>query len=283
VDPSILVPARTDPLHRALDLLAGRPLVALTGAGVSTDSGIPDYRGPGSPRRTPMTYAEFVSGPAARRRYWARSQVGWARVARARPNAGHRALADLERTGALRGVITQNVDGLHGAAGSRSVIDLHGRVADVVCLGCRQVSPRHELHERLAALNPGFVDAVGPAVEAAPDGDAVLDRVDGFRLAGCTGCGGVLKPDVVFFGENVPRDRVTRAFALVDGLVPDGALLVAGSSLTVLSGLRFVRRAHDLGVPVVVVNRGPTRGDPLADVRVDQGCSEVLVALAAAC
>jgi NAD-dependent SIR2 family protein deacetylase len=180
-------------------------------------------------------------------------------------------------------VITQNVDGLHRAAGSRAVVDLHGRIADVVCLGCGHVSPREELQHRLDALNPGFADTVGPRVETAPDGDAVLASVDGFRLAGCTRCGGVLKPDVVFFGENVPRERVGRAYALVEDLAPDGALLVAGSSLTVLSGLRFVRRAHERGVPVVVVNRGATRGDDLADIRVDAGCSEVLSALAAAC
>jgi NAD-dependent SIR2 family protein deacetylase len=269
-----------DALDRALDVLAGRPLVALTGAGLSTDSGIPDYRGPGSPRRTPMTYTEFVSGPAAQRRYWARSHVGWARMARAEPNPGHRAVAALEHAGVVRGVITQNVDGLHRAAGSRAVIDLHGRIADVVCLGCRLISPRDALQDRLTALNPGFVEAVGPEVETAPDGDAVLASVDGFRLAACTGCGGVLKPDVVFFGENVPRDRVERAYALVDALAADdGALLVAGSSLTVMSGLRFVRRAHQLGVPVVIVNRGATRGDDLADVLVDHGCSEALAAL----
>jgi NAD-dependent SIR2 family protein deacetylase len=273
-------PAR-DALERAFEVLVGRPLVALTGAGLSTDSGIPDYRGPGSPRRTPMTYTEFVSGEAAQRRYWARSHVGWARMARAEPNAGHEAVAALERAGALRGVITQNVDGLHRAAGSRAVIDLHGRIADVVCLACRRISPRDALQERLTALNPGFVESVGPGVETAPDGDAVLASVSGFRLAGCTACGGVLKPDVVFFGENVPRDRVGRAYALVDALaVEGGALLVAGSSLTVMSGLRFVRRAHGLGVPVVIVNRGATRGDELADVLVDHGCSQTLTALA---
>jgi NAD-dependent SIR2 family protein deacetylase len=268
----------------ALDLLAGRPLVALTGAGLSTDSGIPDYRGPGSPRRTPMTYQEFHSGEPARRRYWARSHVGWSRMARAVPNDGHRALAALERAGRLRGLITQNVDGLHTEAGSREVIDLHGRIADVTCLGCGQRSPRAELAGRLTALNPGFVAAAGPAVER-PDGDAELDPdlVAGFRVADCAACGGVLKPDVVFFGENVPRERVAHAYAMVDALPPaDGALLVAGSSLTVMSGLRFVRHAHRNDTPVVIVNRGATRGDPLATVLVDAGCSQVLPALAAA-
>ena len=275
------VRSAADALDTALDVLAARPLVALTGAGLSTDSGIPDYRGPSSPRRTPMTYTEFVSGQAAQRRYWARSHVGWARMARALPNPGHRALAALESAGVLRGVITQNVDGLHRAAGNDAVIDLHGRIADVVCLGCRRVSGRAELQRRLTELNPGFIEAVGAQVETAPDGDAVLAEVAGFRLAECTGCGGVLKPDVVFFGENVPRDRVARAFALVDGLAVDaGGLLVAGSSLTVMSGLRFVRHAHALGIPVVVVNRGVTRGDDLATALVDAGCSETLTALA---
>ena len=283
--PGPVVPSPVRPetraLDTALDVLTGRPLVALTGAGLSTDSGIPDYRGPSSPRRTPMTYTEFVSGPVAQRRYWARSHVGWARMARAEPNPGHQALAALETAGVVRGVITQNVDGLHRAAGSEAVIDLHGRIADVVCLGCRRVSDRADLQRRLTELNPGFLESAGARVEAAPDGDAVLAEVAGFRLADCTGCGGVLKPDVVFFGENVPRDRVAEAFALVDELAANGgALLVAGSSLTVMSGLRFVRHAHALGVPVVVVNRGVTRGDDLAAVRVDAGCSETLTAVA---
>jgi NAD-dependent SIR2 family protein deacetylase len=272
------------PVDRALGVLAGRQLVALTGAGLSTDSGIPDYRGPGSPNRTPMTYQEFRSGEPARQRYWARSHVGWTRMAHAAPNDGHRALAALERCGALRGLITQNVDGLHADAGSREVIDLHGRIADVVCLDCGTVSPRDLLAARLAALNPGFVEAAGAADER-PDGDAELaeDVVAGFRVAACSVCGGVLKPDVVFFGENVPRERVAAAYAMVDALVPaGGALLVAGSSLTVMSGLRFVRHAHKHGVPVVIVNRGTTRGDGLAAVLVDAGCSDVLPALAAA-
>jgi NAD-dependent SIR2 family protein deacetylase len=263
------------------EVLAGRPLVALTGAGLSTDSGIPDYRGPGSPNRTPMTYQEFVSGEAAQRRYWARSHVGWARMAHAAPNAGHRAIAALEDAGVLHGLITQNVDGLHSDAGSRAVIDLHGRIDTVVCLGCTRRTPRSELQERFAALNPGFLEAAAVAIR--PDGDADLDDVDGFELAWCTACGGVLKPDVVFFGENVPRERVTRAYALVDAMAQaGGALLVAGSSLTVMSGLRFVRHAHKLGVPVVIVNRGATRGDPLATLLVDAGCSDVLPALVAA-
>jgi NAD-dependent SIR2 family protein deacetylase len=264
------------------EVLDGRPIVALTGAGLSTDSGIPDYRGPGSPRRTPMTYQEFVRGEGAQRRYWARSYVGWSTMAHAAPNAGHRALADLESAGVLHGLITQNVDGLHSAAGSRAVIDLHGRIDTVVCLGCARTSPRAELQTRFAALNPGFAEAAASRIAAGrinPDGDAELDDVDDFVLAPCPACGGPLKPDVVFFGENVPRDRVTRAYALVDAIRGGGALLVAGSSLTVMSGLRFVRHAHKHGVPVVIVNRGATRGDPLATELVDAGCSDVLPAL----
>lgn len=277
-------------LDRVLDLLRERPLVALTGAGLSTDSGIPDYRGPGAPRHQPMTYQEFVSGEAARQRYWARSHVGWSRVRRAVPNPGHDALAHLERAGVLTGLITQNVDGLHIRAGSRAVVELHGRIADVVCLGCRAVTSREELQRRLAAANPGFAQAHADLPAARPDGDADLVDVDGFRVAPCAACGGVLKPDVVFFGENVPRERVARCFALVDdldrvaaapGTARDGALLVAGSSLQVMSGLRFVRHAHRLGLPVVIVNRGPTRGDSLATARVDAGCSQTLAALAA--
>ncbi|MBC3193225.1 NAD-dependent protein deacetylase [Pseudonocardia sp. C8] len=277
-------PARgvtTDP-GAAFELLAGRRLVALTGAGLSTDSGIPDYRGPGSRPRNPMTYDEFVSGERARRRYWARSHVGWARMRRADPNPGHRALAALEAAGIVEGLITQNVDGLHAAAGHRAVIDLHGRIDEVVCLGCGRVSAREELAARLTALNPGFTEAHSAEVETAPDGDAAVEITDGFRVAPCTRCGGSLKPHVVFFGENVPKERVSRCYALVGSLTPhDGALLVAGSSLTVMSGLRFVRAARGAGVPVVIVNRGATRGDVLADVRVDAGCSEVLGALAA--
>ena len=259
----------------AAGLLAGRRTVALTGAGLSTDSGIPDYRGPGSPPRAPMTYATFVSGEAARQRYWARSHVGWRRMNQAAPNDGHRALAAMERTGAVASLITQNVDGLHTTAGSRAVTDLHGRISEVVCLDCREVTGRDELHRRLDELNPGFGEPA--AVDVAPDGDAELERVDGFRVAPCRRCSGVLKPHVVFFGENVPKPRVEHCFALVDGA---DAILVAGSSLTVLSGFRFVRHACRRGIPVVVVNRGPTRADEMVTLKVEHGCSEVLTGLA---
>jgi NAD-dependent SIR2 family protein deacetylase len=228
-----------------------------------------------------MTYGEFVSGPAAQQRYWARSHLGWSRMKRAEPNDGHRALVQVESTGRLRLLITQNVDGLHEAAGSRAVCALHGRIADVVCLTCRDRTSRATLHSRLAALNPGWREQHGD-VAVRPDGDVDLDDTAGFVVPGCSRCGGVLKPDVVFFGENVPKPRVERCYEAVDGLRPDHeALLVLGSSLTVMSGFRFVRRATRLGVPVVVVNRGPTRADDLPVMRLQHGTTEFLGALSA--
>ncbi|GAB2672536.1 NAD-dependent protein deacetylase [Thalassiella azotivora] len=263
-------------------LLAGGRVAVLTGAGISTESGIPDYRGPTGARTRsgpPMTYQEFVGGPAARRRYWARSFVGWRAITRAEPNDGHRAVARLQRAGLVTGLVTQNVDGLHQAAGSGDVVELHGALDRVVCLGCSRRSPREELHDRLAAANPRFT-AVG-ATRVNPDGDVELDEdlVAGFRVVDCTACGGLLKPDVVFFGENVPRDRVERCYGIVDAA---RALLVLGSSLTVMSGLRFVRHAARHGIPVAVVNQGPTRGDDLVSVRVDAPLGEVLPRVAQA-
>lgn len=277
--PVSAAPARS--VTDALDLLASRPFVALTGAGLSTDSGIPDYRGPGSPARTPMTYSEFVSGPEAQQRYWGRSHLGWSRMRRATPNAGHRALAALETTGRLRLLITQNVDGLHEAAGSRSLCALHGRIADVVCLACRSQTSRAALHHRMTALNPGWGERHADA-EVRPDGDVDLDSTADFVVPGCEDCGGVLKPDVVFFGENVPKPRVERCYAAVEALDPaTDALVVLGSSLTVMSGFRFVRHATRRGVPVVVVNRGVTRADDLEVVKVDHGTTEFLAGLCA--
>ncbi len=274
-------------LERARDLLAGRRWTCLTGAGLSTDSGIPDYRGPNAPKASPMLYADFVGSPANRRRYWARSFVGWGRMGHARPNAGHRALARLAeltattRRPGLVGVVTQNVDGLHEQAGSRPVVDLHGRIADVICLDCGDVSSRAVLQDRLAALNPEVGararnTPIGHA-ELRPDGDAVVEDWQEFVLADCDRCGGRLKPDVVFFGESVPRERVAQAYRLVDDAE---VLLVAGSSLTVMSGLRFARHNAKQGKPVIIVNRGVTRGDPLATLKLDVGCSEFLTALA---
>ncbi|MFC9439562.1 NAD-dependent protein deacetylase [Nocardia sp. NPDC057030] len=265
-------------LGRAVELLAGRRVVVLTGAGVSTDSGIPDYRGPASPPRNPMTYQQFVGDAVFRQRYWARNHIGWRRMDASRPNPGHRALARLERMGVVSGLITQNVDLLHTKAGHRRVIDLHGTYARVRCLGCSALMSRMALAELLEAENPGFAEGVTTnGVEVAPDADAVVADTDSFRMVDCAACGGMLKPDIVYFGENVPKDRVAAAFELVDAA---DALLVAGSSLTVMSGLRFVRHAAKRGRPVVIVNRGNTRGDEVASLTVDAGCSTVLVALA---
>jgi NAD-dependent SIR2 family protein deacetylase len=260
----------------AVALLRSRRYVALTGAGISTDSGIPDYRGPNSPARLPMTYQEFVSGPAAQQRYWARSHIGWSRMKRAEPNPGHLALARLERTGGLRTLVTQNVDGLHEAAGSHNVCALHGRIADVVCLSCRARTSRAAVHARMSELNPGWAVRHADAV-VRPDGDVELADTSGFAVPGCAACGGVLKPDVVFFGENVPKDRVARCYAAVEQAE---ALLVLGSSLTVLSGFRFVRHAWKLGLPVVIVNRGATRGDELATYKLEHGTTGFLTELA---
>jgi NAD-dependent SIR2 family protein deacetylase len=226
-----------------------------------------------------MTYGQFVGDAAFRRHYWARNHVGWSHVHRAAPNAGHRALVAMEARGVVLGIITQNVDLLHEDAGSRNVIDLHGRYDRVVCLSCGTVVSRAALARRLDALNPGFVESVGAVadIEIAPDADAVIETTSHFVMADCDVCGGVLKPDIVYFGENVPKERVQRAYAMVDDA---GALLVAGSSLTVMSGLRFVRHAARSGKPVVIVNRGVTRGDPLATVKVEVGTSEALTVLA---
>ena len=274
---AVSVLPQVDGLSRVIELLRGRRWVALTGAGLSTDSGIPDYRGPTSVRATPMQFQEFVGSVEAQRRYWARSYLGWRRISQAQPNAGHRALVELEGAG-LQGVLTQNVDGLHAAAGSERVIDLHGRIADVVCLGCGEVTPRLDLQQRLAALNPELSEpAPLEHAELRPDGDAVVEDWSGFQLTGCRACGGALKPDVVFFGESVPKPRVEQAYALVDRAE---VLVVLGSSLTVMSGLRFVRHQTKRDRPTVIVNRGATRGDPLASLKLEEGCSEVLTSLA---
>jgi len=255
-------------------LCTGKRLVALAGAGMSTESGIPDYRGPETARRArnPMQARQFHADPRARARYWARSMNGWPRIAKARPNAAHRALAALEHKGLLAGVITQNVDGLHQAAGSNRVIELHGALARVRCLGCGTIEARASVQERLVAENPSW--AV-PSAEIAPDGDADLESglFDDFHVPVCLGCKGVLKPDVVFFGENVPPGVVESAFSLFD---EGEVLLVVGSSLTVYSGFRFVRRAKERGIPVAIINLGPTRGDDHATLRLDAKLGELL-------
>ncbi|MGW4438755.1 NAD-dependent protein deacetylase [Streptomyces sp. NPDC004596] len=260
-----LPPGTTD-LEPVADALSAGGVLVLSGAGISTESGIPDYRGEGGSltRHTPMTYQEFTADARARRRYWARSHLGWRTFGRARPNAGHRAVAAFARHGLLSGVITQNVDRLHQAAGTEDVVELHGSLDRVVCLSCGAFSPRRELARRLEEANPGF-DPVAAGIN--PDGDADLtdDQVGDFRVLPCTVCGGILKPDVVFFGEAVPPLRVEHCRALVREA---SSLLVLGSSLTVMSGLRFVRQAAQADKPVLIVNRDPTRGDRHARTRV---------------
>ena len=274
--------------HRAefdalLPLIASGGVLVLSGAGISTESGIPDYRGPTGARRrgSPMTYQDFVATPQARQRYWARSHIGWRTVAQATPNAGHEAVAELQRLGYCGGVITQNVDGLHQRAGALDVVDLHGRLDRVVCLGCDERSSRERLETRLTEANPGWDAAVGKVTRLHPDGDVELpdDLVQQFVVVPCAMCrGGVLKPDVVFFGESVPRERVERCYAMVDDAT---ALLVLGSSLTVMSGYRFVRHAARRRIDVVIVNQGPTRGDEHATLRVDAPLGPTLTSLVA--
>jgi NAD-dependent SIR2 family protein deacetylase len=260
-------------------LMQGRRVAVLTGAGMSTDSGIPDYRGPDSPPSNPMTIRQFTSDPLFRRRYWARNHVGWRHMHGTLPNAGHRALAALEHAGVVSGVITQNVDLLHTKAGSRNVVNLHGTYAEVICLNCGHTMSRAALAEMLEAANPEFVEraeAVG-GIAVAPDADAIIGETSPFTIIDCTNCGGMLKPNIVYFGESVPKNLVAQAFAMVDEA---DALLVAGSSLTVFSGFRFVRHAASHGIPVAIINRGPTRGDDLAAVKIDVGCSPMLALLA---
>ena len=260
-------------------LLTGRRFAVLTGAGISTDSGIPDYRGPDSPPSNPMTIRQFTGDPVFRQRYWARNHVGWRHMADTLPNAGHRALVALERAGLVTGIITQNVDLLHTKAGSATVVNLHGTYAQVVCLSCGCSLSRAALAEKLEALNPGFIERAEDVgrLPVAPDADATVTDTTCFRCLDCPSCGGMLKPDIVYFGENVAKFIVTQAYSLVDNA---DALLVAGSSLTVFSGYRFVRHAAALGIPIAIVNRGPTRADDLATVKVDGGCSELLTLLA---
>lgn len=259
--------------------LSGLRLAVLTGAGMSTDSGIPDYRGPDSPPSNPMTIAQFTSDPVFRQRYWARNHVGWRHMDDTRPNAGHRALAALEQAGVVTGLITQNVDLLHTKAGSRQVVNLHGTYAQVVCLGCGYTMSRAALADELEALNPGFIERAEQVggIAVAPDADAVVTDTSTFRYLDCPRCGGMLKPDIVYFGESVPKERVAQAFSLVEAAE---ALLVAGSSLTVFSGYRFVRHAAAAGMPIAIINRGQTRGDAQATVKVEGGCSELLTLLA---
>ncbi|MFE2142256.1 NAD-dependent protein deacetylase [Streptomyces sp. NPDC059456] len=277
--PAADLPPGTTDVAPVADVLSAGGVLVVSGAGLSTESGIPDYRSEGGSlrRHTPMTYQDFTGSAQARRRYWARSHLGWRTFARARPNAGHRAVAAFGRHGLLAGTITQNVDGLHRAAGSDGVVELHGGLDRVVCLSCGAVRPRRELATRLEEANPLF-EPVAAGIN--PDGDADLtdEQVGGFRVVPCTLCGGILKPDVVFFGEAVPPGRVERCRELVREAA---SLLVLGSSLTVMSGLRLVRQAAEAGKPVLIVNRDPTRGDQYAVTRVELPLGAALTAVAA--
>jgi NAD-dependent SIR2 family protein deacetylase len=263
-----------------------RRLVVITGAGCSTESGIPDYRSPGGAwtRHKPIYYSAFVRSEEIRRFYWARSFRGWPRFAAARPNAAHHALAELERRGGVHQLITQNVDDLHQEAGSRAVVQLHGRNRVVVCLDCGGEFPREEMQARLAAMNAEWIarerwDGLhADDADFAPDGDAELarERVGSFQVPPCVRCGGVLKPAVVFFGESVPRDKVAHAMTRIEEA---DAVLVAGSSLTVWSGFRFVKRAAERGLPIAIVNIGTTRADDLATIKVEEKVGSALTRL----
>ncbi len=279
-EPTPLDEGVDEQIDRARALLDGRRIVALTGAGISTDSGIPDYRSPGAPQRTPMTLEMFLSSPEFRRHYWARNHLGWRHMDAAQPNTAHHALTDLQRQGRLSGVITQNVDMLHTKAGTRRVVELHGCYGRVRCLECGWQISRHQLAHDLEQINRGFTERIRGrgAIEVAPDADAAIDDTSDFTMIDCPRCDGIVKPDIVYFGESVPKPTVQQAFSMVDD---SDALLVVGSSLTVMSGLRFARHARRTGKTLVIVNRGATRADELADLKIDHLASVVLPALAA--
>lgn len=266
---------QADTLGRAIEVLSSRTLAVLTGAGVSTDSGIPDYRGKGAPTRTPMTAQQFLTDDAARRRYWVGSHLGWRAFSAAEPNDGHRALATLEARRVAAGVITQNVDGLHVRAGSSRVVELHGTMRRVFCTHCGQVFDRRDVGVRIEAENPWIT--VPENIPLGPDGDVLPESTTGFVIPQCSVCEGMLKPDVVFFGEYIPVEKFREAEALVRS---SDALVIAGSSLVVNSGIRLVERARRRKIPVVIVNRGMTRADAKATVKVDAGTSHVLSAFA---
>ncbi|WP_312672562.1 Sir2 family NAD-dependent protein deacetylase [Microbacterium sp.] len=262
-------------LSHAATLLRGKRIALLTGAGISTDSGIPAYRGEGARTRSnPMTIQTYLGDEAARRRYWVGGHLGWRAFAQAAPNPGHRALAEMESRGVVSGVITQNVDGLHLRAGSSHVIEVHGTMRRVLCLHCGQVFDRRDIAVQIEERNPWIT--VPENVALAPDGDVLPESTEGFLVPTCTVCDGMLKPDVVFFGEYVPQDRFRAAESL---LRSSEAIIVAGSSLVVNSGVRLVNRARRRGIPLIIVNREPTRADAWADVTIAAGTSDVLPAL----
>lgn len=258
-------------LEHARDLLRGKKTLVLTGAGISTSSGIPDYRGEGRVQKHPLTFDEFMGSGQNQARYWARSYVGWHRIAAATPNPGHQALSAAEADGKIFHIITQNVDGLHQKAGSKKVVELHGRLDRVLCTGCGDILARSELDGRIFSLNPDF--EVGTTIEFSPDGDAEIETPKNFRVPSCGLCGAHYKPDVVFFGEQVPTSRVQFAEQLV---IEAEAILVAGSSLTVNSGLRLVKQAKRLELPIVILNLGDTRADSFADIKLNASTTELM-------
>jgi NAD-dependent SIR2 family protein deacetylase len=268
---------------RLIHLFGAGPVAVISGAGLSTGSGIPAYRDSQGQwqHSQPIQHQDFLKSAATRRRYWARSFVGWPTMGKAQPNDGHRALAGLEAKGLVSTVITQNVDGLHQAAGSAAVIELHGGIRQVRCLSCEMRFPRHLVQDWLSYGNPDFDHARARTARLAPDGDAhLIDTVyASFSVPDCPECGGMLKPDVVFFGDNVPRERVSVAQQAVETA---HALLIVGSSLMVYSGYRFAEQAHRLGKPVIVINQGVTRADPLLTLKIEDDCGAVLTELAAA-
>lgn len=264
-------------MDTVVDLVAGKRIAVLTGAGISTDSGIPDYRGAGAPRRSPMTLQQFLGDDEHRKRYWVGSHLGWRRFTGVTPNPGHTALAELEKAGIVSGVLTQNVDDLHRKAGSHRVIDLHGAMGSVLCLNCGQLFARDDIARRLTEENPWL--ELPDDIVLEPDGDVAVGRLADFTVPNCLNCGGILKPDVVFFGELIPRNRFHAAAAVVR---ESDALLIAGSSLVVNSGIRLLDLAVRREIPVVIVNRGPTKGDGRATVRLEAGTTETLTELAKA-
>ena len=265
-------------IDEALRVLSGRSFAVLTGAGISTDSGIPDYRGEGAPKNHPMSLNEFLNSSERRKRYWMGSHLGWRTFQAARPNPGHLAIAQLEREGSATGVITQNVDGLHHEAGSRQIVDLHGRLDKVRCLECGQSFSRRSVADQIDRLNPEFSQRFDSA-QVMPDGDVTVQTDEDFRVPECDLCGGMLKPEVVFFGEFVPSSVFQMAASMLER---SDALVVAGSSLVVNTGMRLVAQAQKRRKPVVVINRGPTKADQLATVRIEAGTSEALVAISEA-
>lgn len=270
-NPSTLSEAARFGLDYAREQLAGKSILVLTGAGVSTESGIPDYRGEGKTERHPMTFDTFMGSEQARARYWARSYVGWSVIANAKPNASHFALAQAESLGRISHIITQNVDSLHQQAGSKKITELHGRLDKVICMSCRGLLDRSKMDVLIEQLNPDIQKDV--SVEFTPDGDAEVEASASFQIPKCPSCFGVLKPDVVFFGESVPTERVV---STMEQLERSDALLVAGSSLTVNSGMRFARAASKAGKPIVIVNVGPTKADDIAIAKIEAPTSVAL-------